>query len=98
MMDGAGLDSFKHSLIPRNFRYVCVSLQYWIHKEHIFADICIQAKKSLISKKEKCRLIGPELAVSVIWGAGPVELPMEKKKKRCVFLWFEWVQLHLPAS
>lgn len=77
---------------------MCVYLQYWKHKEHIFADLYIQAKKSSISKKEKRRLIGTKLVVSVIWSAGPVELPVEKKKKGCVFLWFRWIQLQLPAS
>lgn len=78
MMDGTGLDSFKHSLIPRNFRAMCVSLQYWKHKKHTSADLSIHAKKSLISEKEKSRVIGPKLVLSVIWGAGPVELSVKK--------------------
>lgn len=39
MMDGIGLDLFKHSLILGNFGDVCVSLQYCRHKEHISADL-----------------------------------------------------------
>lgn len=59
--DGIGLESFKHSLSPRSFRDVCVSLQYGKHKEHVSADLYIQAKKPSISKKEKSGVIDPKL-------------------------------------
>lgn len=82
MMDGIGLDTFKHSLMPRNSGDVCVSLQYCKHKEHISADLYICAKTSSIFKKEKYRVIGPKLVVSVIQSAGPTVLSV----KRRVFL------------
>jgi len=87
-MDRVGLDCFKRSLIPGSFGAVCVSVQYWKHKEHISADLYIDAKKYSIFKKEKSRVNGPKLMMSVIRGAGPTERSV---KKGHVFLWFEGI-------
>lgn len=45
-------------------------------------------------KKEKSRVIGQKLVVSVIRGVGPTKLSVKSR----VFLWLERIQLQLPAS